>query len=1005
MGDWKMIKVTQKKVWSLALLLAISGTAKLYADDSKKSSSGIESLKLVEGDEMGNEVKALKTELLIASSEKKAIAQINKLIRKHKGTALEPELWFRLAELHMRRSKTERFFEIHRQSETVVSLAPRVVKKASAKREIRQAVNIYERIHSRFPKFHQMDLVLFNNAFARQQLGDSKGAERRYWDVVRKYKDSMLVPDAHLAVGEINFEAGRFSKALEHFNAIKKYKNSRVYPYGLYKAGWAYYNMHEARKGLQELEKVVDFGRQVAKQGLNARLDLRKEALYDMTLFYQDVYPSKGAFAYFEKQAGELEVGPYIIKMAHIYDRHSRYQDKKTVLQDFVDNRPESPSLPEVHNELVLNYENMKKRKEAVAHLEVFYDVCDPEGNWAEAQAKAQSPVKGGSKEAKAPAYLSECQETFNSTTLKLAGKWLRTWKKNPDYPQFAETAEKAFEIYLRRAGEEKKAQEARFAYAELLFQRKKYRLASEQYAMVKGGKGLVKIGHDASYAALLSLEKAVGESWSDSDEKRFRELAEVYIKDHPKGEYRLDVEFKRALIAYDKERYEEAAPVFLRLGRDYAKDEKGLRSQDLYLDILNIKKDYAGLKEYSAELIGKGADKARVVKLKKIYEESYFLQVQQMDEDGKYEEAIVEYKKFAKENKTSDLAEKAWWNAVNLHFKIWDHAGGAQAAETFYGMFPKSKQATDALLRAAQTYESMGQLESASDVLLKLAKEDKKSETKWRSLSADFALLSGLNVRSRRIFNELKDHKDRDVRIHALTQLETIAKNENKKGEHKALLEAIASSGVQPQASLAKIQLVEAIYKRKQYTEAFSEAKDVLNMGSKASAYARAKARFIQAEILEDEFIRQSVKTSASRVAMVLAIKTEKLEKAQSAFQAVMRYGDSKMSVEAMKKLASCYAHYVEALRTMPTPRGLNKEEEQMFRAEIQRLAIPLEEKSVETIAQALESAKKMDLRDGSVAELQSQLDEVNMKKDAAIDLPLSDPMMVVPTFKGVGS
>src|SRR5690606_15627495 len=155
--------------------------------------------------------------------------------------------------------------------------------------------------------------------------------------------------------------------------------------------------------------------------------------------------------------------------------------------------------------------------------------------------------------------------------------------------------------------------------------------------------------------------------------------------------------------------------PIFMRLGHDYAKTDKGLKSQDLYLDILNLKKDYAGLKEYSKGLMRKGLSVARKAKLTIIYEEAYFLQVQKLEEDGKLAEAIPLYKKFALDNPKSKLAEKGWWNAVQLQFKTGDAKGGADAAVEFYERFPKSKDAVNALLKAAQTYETMAQLHQAA--------------------------------------------------------------------------------------------------------------------------------------------------------------------------------------------------------------------------------------------------------------------------------------------------
>lgn len=975
----------------ILIIVTISGTAAW--SKTKAENEPLEKLKMVEGDEAGNEVKALKTEMLIINTEKKAIDQIQKLIKKHKGSAMEPELLFRLAELYMRRSKTERFFEVHRSSETVVSLAPRLTQNASSKSAIRDAVQIYDRIQKNFPRFEQMDIVLFNNAFARQQIGEESMSEKLFWQVIQKFPDSYLVPDCYLSIGEMNFARGKFQIALDHFNAIKKYTQSRVYPYGLYKAAWAHYNLRQTEEGLRHLEMVVAFGREVEKNQWDQKLDLRKEALADMTIFFGDVHLAKDAFKYFQAQASESELPQVLLRMAKLYERHSRYNDKSQVLQDLIAKLPTAAILPEAYNEWVQTSENLKKRSEAVQRLEAFYAVCDPKGKWASAQ-------KDNTK------LVGECQEALEETSLRLAGKWLKTWKKNPDYPEFADATEKAFEIYLRRAVPSENSSEARFAYAELLFQRKKYRPASEQYAMVStAGIKSKSVAHDAAYAAVLSLEKAVGDKWNEKDEKTFQTLASTYVGQNPKGQYRLDVEFRLGLIAYEKNRYDEAAPIFKRLGQDFATVEKGVKSQDLYLDILNIKKDYTGLRDYSRSLMKVAKNDVRILKLQKIYEEAYFLQIQKMEDDKKYDVALVEYTKFAKENGKSPLAEKAQWNAMQLHFKTFDFSGGAFAAEQFFDSFPSAQNKLEALMRSAQTFESMGQLQDAARVLIKLVAADEASATKWKTLAADFYALSGQITTAKKLYTELKTKATEQTIVEINEKLMMIEKFSQNDKAASELLNIIARSGVQPQSSLAKAELLEKTYASGDVSEAFKDAKEIVGLNG-ASSSAKARARYIQAQILEEEFTKQSVKSKADRLAIVIGIKTEKLEKAQQAYQATIKYGDPKVSLKAMKRLAACYTHYVSSLRNMPMPEGLSPQEQEALRTELHRLAIPLEEKGVDTIAQALESAKSLGLRDSSVADLQAELDRVNMSaKKTVLPLEITEPEVVVPRPTGVGT
>jgi TolA-binding protein len=953
----------------------------------------LEDLKMVEGDERGNEVKSLKVELLVAASEELALKQAQKLIKKYRGTPMEPELHFRLAELYMRKSKTDQFFEVHRESETVVKLAPRVVKNASSRKSVQQAADTYALIIRKFADFEQMDLVVFNYAFAKQILGLENQAETLYQNLISKFPESPLVPDAHLAIGEIAFGQAKFNLALEHFNAIQKYPKSRVYPYGLYKAAWTYYNMRDAKSALLKLEEVVTFGKYVAENGIEARLDLRKEALSDMVLFYEDVMPSSSAYAYFVKQAGEAEAGPILLKMGELYDRHSRFNDERIVLDEFVQKLPKSPLMPTVHTNLVLAYDQLRQKDQAVNRLESFSKICDVRSSWI----RASGPTDMDRSKTSA-----ECVQLLNETSLKLAKKWLKGWKKLPADTSFAEASEKAFEVFLRTPGNGPEYAESRYAYAELLFARKKYRKASEEYAAVSHAGGSAQILHDSSYGALIALEKAVGEKWSNEDEKQFHQLAEFYLTKNPKGQYRLDINYKMALLAYEKERYDEAAPIFIKIGKEFGNTEKGQKSQDLYLDILNIKKDFHAIRNYANELAKTANNPARVLKMRKLHEQAHFLEAQSFEDKGQLREALVEYQSFSKQNPTSDLSEKAYWNTMQLHFKMGDAWNGSHAAEDFAAKFPKSPQTVNALLRAAQTFEQMAQLGEAARVLERLADLDEKSAVRWKELAADFYALSENVPSARKLFKDLRsrtqDSKKKLELLNKMAALEETFGNEASKAE---MQKQLIDHDVQPYANDAKVKRVEAILAKGNMTEAFNQSRHLLG-SSAMTANDKARLRMVQAKVLDQEFRSQSVKSKVERVATVLALKTEKLQKVQEALQSAIKFGDPGVSLEGFEMLYGCYSHYVKALKEMPVPAGVNEQDAKAFRAEIDQLVIPLEEKSVDTLAQAVEFAHKQVFLDGRGARLEAMLAKINQQNAVDLSPTLEKPHPVIPLLAG---
>lgn len=980
-----------RKGFKLFLSIYLFATINAVAKEEKQPKSALNPLILKPGEEKANDLRALQTEVLVSKSEKLAVQQIQKLIKKYRGMIVEADLQLRLAELYMRRSKTERFFELNRMSEVIVNLAPQQIKTASSKNMVQKAIQIYDYIEKKYPQYDKIDVVVFNNAFARQQIGQAKAAEGKYWQVVRSYSYSALVPDCHLAIGEMAFQQRRFDHALDHFNAIKKYPDSRVYPYGLYKGAWSLYNLRITELAMKGLEQVVDYGKIIEKEGLDSRLDLRKEALSDMTLFFSEIYLAKDAYKYFKKQAKRSEVGDLLLKLSRIYERHSLYENKDVILRDYISDNRDNIIIPQIYDQLVWNYESMKERERAVTQLKDYSDLCLPTSRWSSQRKREESDNE-----------IQTCDQNFRSTAIRLAQKWLGIWEKNPIHKSFAEVSEQAFHLFLANNNDIEKSDKARFSLAQLQFKRNKFREASQNYELVGLSTKDKDLGHESRYGAILALEKGIGNNkWNEEDEKRFAKLVQQYTTQHTDGAYRLDIEFKLALIYYEKSKYELAANIFINLGAKYSQTEKGVKAQDLYLDILNSKKDYPSLQAYSKQLLAqKQLVGDRKDKLRNIYEQAYFLEVQTQEESGKIADAINKYEHFVRENPSSPLAEKAGWNVVQLHFKLGALKGAADASYKFASKFPKSEHASSALLKAAQAYENMGHLDKATDVLFRLSDLDSPNRWKWKSLGADFMVLQGLNSAAEYIYQQIKKSEDVKYRNHALLQL---AKLQNKSGtsSHEKLLEEIIKENLQPQASLAKLYFVEKAFNGKDYTQAFTESMKLLNMKGDASSYAKSRARFIQAQILEIEFDKQSVKSQIDRFTTVFALKTEKLEKAQTAYQSAIRYGDSKVAVESLVRLAKLYGKYVDILKNIPLPKGLPESDAVPFRAEMEKLAIPMEEKGVETMAEALNQAKRLKLRDGTVSLVQRELDKLNMKPTTDEVVELATPELLVPQLK----
>ncbi|MDZ4082863.1 MAG: hypothetical protein U1E10_08010, partial [Bdellovibrionales bacterium] len=372
--------------------------------------------------------------------------------------------------------------------------------------------------------------------------------------------------------------------------------------------------------------------------------------------------------------------------------------------------------------ELIWNADRQKKRDVAVSQLVELDRTCESLSTEAVAGKAGSSPSLSPRK---------GCDAKVVEISKKLGAKLHAYWKRDK-LPETADQALKAYEVYLGNTvlvGHE--AAQVRYAYADLMFARARFREASANYALVneeaenaaavKRGFSLMKtdpkLAVDAAYGAVVALEKAVGDGeWSDADEVTFGKLGDRYLLRAPKGPYALDVRFKRSFIAYEKEKFDVAATGFKAIGwsKENLDHPKVMKAQDLYLDILNIRKDYTGLKDAAHLLLAMGPaaqdekGKARSEQLTKIRREAWFAEVGELEQKAKKNDelfkAVEMYRSFALENRTSELAPRAWWNASQILFRTSKASEGASMCAQMHKNFPGSVNSKECLQQAVQT-------------------------------------------------------------------------------------------------------------------------------------------------------------------------------------------------------------------------------------------------------------------------------------------------------------
>lgn len=896
------------KILVLFLLVSIQVSA---AQENLKGL--LPEVKLGSDNEEKNQEKSFNSEILITKSENKAIETLNKIIKKKANTKEEVNLLFRLAELYMRRAKSGRFFDLDLQSEN--KLKQYGLNNQKAHEALKQALKIYDQIRLRFSNFKDLDYVLFNSALARLQLKEAEKAKALYSQLIAQYPNSVLVPDALLEFGEILYNQQNFIAALEKFKTLEKYPDTKAYPYGLYKSAWCYYNLKNTDQGIKQLLAVVKQNPADSKD--DKKYNLRREALRDLTLFVGETLAPSEVFSFFQKITTEDELGEIILALAGLYESHSRFKEISVFTRQYINHYPQSKQTPKCFTKLIETNETLKQRPvviENLTNMSVFckQDKVDP-----------------------------TCFTEFRKVSLDISKKWWEIWLKNKNNIEFSDLTEKAFEILLSTDSKTQPDSKSRYAYAELLFQQAKFEQASHNYEIVSLHQNLDKtLAHDSLYGALFSIEKMLEKQENPSVVEKQKSLGLRYLKEFANGEHAIEIQYKLGYIAYKQSEYDLSLDYMKPLLAKNKYETIKTKAEDLVLDIYNIKKDYVTLQSLAKDILKKTADSARTTNLRKIIEEAHYFQIQKESKNLPPLKQIELLISFNSEHRETKMGQDAYWQAISLAYSKSYDVLGANLSLAYIKQYPDDKRKLDALKEATKSFLDSGDLKSAIVTLKNLAEIDINNNLKHSELICDLLKINNQKDESRKCYKVLFTKSNKSRKADLLSKIINTFDDKNS-AEYSGIQNQILSYNIEPYATEILINQARKLLIQKNYTAAFNLS---LKINTRpVNEDVRAEARLIQAEILESEFVSQSVKAREDKLALVISMKTEKLDKAFTAYSSAIKMSKSdKVQLQGLQGIERLYTHFIEAISNITLPETLSDADKTSLKNELAKLTEP---------------------------------------------------------------
>lgn len=914
------------------------------------------------------------------------INQAYRLTQQFKTSKRRGELWLRLAELYVEKS---RLIEYRIQTEFDVALRnyqsgqskvrPKLNLSASQDYN-RKAIQLYEWFLRDFPKDSKIDQALFFLGYNYFELGDEKKGKEYYERLTKEYPNSSYVEESNFALGEYYFEQEKWKEALTYYAKVATNKRARLFSFALYKSAWCLYKSGRVKDALASLERVIRAGR-VAKgskdesSGGVSRIRLATEAMKDLVVFYAEVGAPKDAREYFEKVAGEKNTFGLTEKLAYYYADTGNRDGARYLFKEMIDLRPNAPKAYDYQYQIVSMYAASGNNTVFKEELYQWISNYGPESAWHEANLKNTELV------AKATQLIETTLRNF------ILQQHQTAQNSRAEYSQ--KMARSGYELYFSTFKNSPRLDEMHFFYAELLFDMQDFERAAYHYTWVGTNAQQSKYYERSMLNAVLSLEKKlptaeeikkiVGNANEpvefDRTLKAFETAAIAYTEATPKGENVVPIRYKLGSLYYYYNQFDKALKIFDEIITKHPKTQYAEFAANLTLDIYNLRKDYVGLESAGQKILANPdlAGSAVGSQIKGILQRASFKKAQDLEATKDYGRSAEAYEGFAVGNPASDLRVTAMYNAgVN-----YERAGNLVKALAMYAFVVGSKSneglRKNASKFAAGLYEKTGQYAKAAEAFEAYASQNIKDKEAVNFFFNAAVIRDGMNSYTPAINNyqkyyDLSRNRDRNTAIFL------IAKIWHRRGSPRKAIDYFKQYFATSPSD--KVTLMETVYTLAKIHEQMGQQKAAQEWYEKTVAIQRriskpdapigvnyaAEAKFKLVYKFYDDLKAIKIPANPQNQAKAVQQKLAALDRLKNELAAVIRYDDGYQVVASLTLIGQAYQHMAAAIYAVPMPKGLDEEGLKQYKAGVDGIAKPFQEKAVENYKTALEKGRQLE-------------------------------------------
>lgn len=849
-----------------------------------------------------------------------AVDSTKELIERARGQAYLPDLYMRLAELHVEEARYHYFIAYEGQkkrSRAVVSVQARLLKN--------KAVEVYKRILDEFPTYQDSDKVKFFIAHEYRELGEYDTMIGYLNQVVDEHAQSSFRNEALLVLGDHFFDQSELKAAEKYYKQILATPESDSHGMARYKLGWVRINEEKFKDALKLFEETIE-GLQKLKAGKARRgpgggekLDLRREALVDLVFPYTEVHKkaqAEDSLEYFRKLAdSRTSYLAALNKLAKRWFVKGRYNVASGIYRELLALGADDEDSIEWARRLYDGAVKGRQFEYVATDVGILSDILERRYyDWRLTDTEREQAYK-----------------EFEAYSRDLATKAQLAAKEKKDKKLYSLVGD-AYETYLRVFSEAEAINEIAQNMAEARLEAEEWLQAGVAFEAITERVG-EKDKKDVIYNAVVAYDRALKKATELTRLERvraragLRKSARRYVASYPREKEMVAIKFNYAKSFYDEGLFEEAAELFAALVEEFPSSSEAAVSAELALDSLRVREDFEEMARLGQRFTGNQAlpgdirgQLAEIVKSA----EAQALDKATLDAGTGGDAAVESLLAFAARHKGSALGEKALINAFATAQNSDDFEQVAKIGERILQDYPGSKIGQDVLATLGKMSAQATDFERAATYLERAAQNSKGAD-RVELLKAAAGLQAGLGdmEAAKRTYQEILRASDGPSKRDAALALADLMEPS---GDYAEMARALSvANSVQGSAAL-EFRLGYALLRAGRGNDAQRHFQAAVQQGSGSSNPEElegvAGAAFYLGEPLFKSFEKVGYQGGTIQA---VQNKFAALQEFEGAMSAVLDTGDPRWSLAALARMAAAYENAADFIEKAPPPSGLS--------------------------------------------------------------------------------